>query len=66
MSLDEPGFNKEEYLGGYYLFIPYKGPLIDPDKVTSFQVTEAKSLRGKVIKRFIQIVESVENFLEPN
>lgn len=48
----------------YYLFIPFIGPLVDPDKLSSIQISTPKSLRGKIIKRFIQMVESAEKFLE--
>jgi len=49
----------------YYLFIPFAGPLVNPDKISCDQIQEAKTLRGKVIRKFVQIVEKIERLLEP-
>lgn len=49
----------------YYLVVPHLGPLVDPDKLSSDQMETAKTLRGKIIKKTLKIIEAVERILEP-
>lgn len=49
----------------YYLFIPFAGPLVNPDSLSSAQIQTAKSFRGKLIRKFVQLVEYTERLLEP-
>lgn len=49
----------------YYLFIPFAGPIIDPDKIKSDQINTAKTLRGRLIKNFIKVIEYVEKAVQP-
>lgn len=49
----------------YYLFIPFSGPLINPDEINLQQVQRPKTFRGKVLYKFIQFVEYCEKLVQP-
>lgn len=58
--------NTNHNLGMYYLFVPFIGPMVDPDNIKLIQVEKAKTWKGKVIRSVLWCVEKVDEFLEAN